>query len=80
MIFLIWCFHLFLFQEYLIIFQKDGGVYHENEKGRIDGEALLFERGLLRKKGVFVDGLKEGWVTEYYENGNLMRRLFIREM
>ena len=73
LVFLIWHFHLSLFEEYLIILKKDGGVYHENQQGRVDGEALLFKHGQLEKKGFFVDGLKEGWATEYYENGNLKR-------
>lgn len=52
---------------------KDGVMY---EDGKEATGTFEFKIGKYRTKGKFVDGLPDGVIEEYYENGNIMMKQF----
>ena len=52
---------------------KDGIIY---ENGKEASGTFEFKIGKYRTKGKFVDGLPDGVIEEYYENGSIMMKKF----
>lgn len=51
-------------------------ISHFNKSGKLNGESILFQNGKIVSKGNFIDGLRNGWVIQYFNNGQIKNKLY----
>jgi len=57
-------------KEYIKLFKRNAIVAHYNSNGQLNGEFASFLNGKIYMEGNFVNGVREGWVTEYFEDAH----------
>jgi hypothetical protein len=63
---------------YLTVFRRDGQIFHYNKYGKFEGKAIIYSKGNIVSVGNFVNGLREGLVTQYFQNGQIKNQSFYR--
>lgn len=64
---------------YFKVFKKDGQIFHSNKEGKFEGQALVYSKGHLMSIGNFKNGLREGFVTQYFSNGIIKNKTFYKD-
>jgi antitoxin component YwqK of YwqJK toxin-antitoxin module len=59
---------------YLIVSRNNGSITHFDNSGKLSGEVFIYSNGKMRRKESFKNGLLNGWATNYYTNGVIMKR------
>jgi len=63
---------------YAKLFKKSVVVEHYNSKGRLNGTFILFDKGNVDITANYTDGLREGYLTEFYSNGQIKSKVLFK--
>jgi hypothetical protein len=63
---------------YIKVFKKNEIIANYNSIGQLNGDFTSYLDGNVYATAKYINGLKQGWVIEYYQNNQVKRRKFYR--
>ncbi len=67
-----------IYKLYIRVFKKSTIIQHHNSKGQLDGEYIAYVNGKIYGQAYYVNGLKEGLCSLYFDSGLLQNETFYK--